>query len=120
VIDDDELIACPRCYALLSTRVQAPALTQEQVDRLVVTVTAGLSKSGSTLGKLAKPIAWSILKYFHWWIAMPLFYLGFLGLSVYSIKSHLENLTIACISQQFAEHSIRKTFREVAKTRASY
>jgi hypothetical protein len=95
-------------------------LTQEQVDRLVVTVTAGLSKSGSTLGKLAKPIAWSILKYFHWWIAMPLFYLGFLGLSVYSIKSHLENLTIARISQQFAEHSIRKTFREVAKTRASY
>jgi hypothetical protein len=53
------------------------------VDQVVGAVTDHLSKSGPTLDKLAKPVAWRILKNFHWWVALPLFYLGFLGLSVY-------------------------------------
>jgi hypothetical protein len=121
VIDDDRLIACPnpQCPSHFSGAAQALPLSQDRVDRLVTPVADSLSKSGATLDKLAKPVAWRIFKNFHWWIAMPLFYLGFLVLSVYSIKNHLENLTITRISHQFAEPHIRETFQEVAENQAS-
>jgi hypothetical protein len=67
-------------------------LSQDQIDRIVIAVTEGLSKSGLTLDKLAKPVAWRIFKNAHWGIAMPLFYLGLLGLSYFSMKNQLENL----------------------------
>jgi hypothetical protein len=121
MIDDDRLVACPnpQCPSHFSGTAQALPLREDQVDRFVTPVADNLSKSGATLDKLAKPVAWRIFKNFHWWIAMPLFYPGFLGVSVYSIKSHLENLTITRISQQFAEPRIRETFQEVAENQAS-
>jgi hypothetical protein len=82
-------------------------------------VTDSLSKNGATLDKLAKPVAWRIFRNGHWWVAMPVVFLGLFGVSYFSIKSQLEDLMITRIAQQFEEPRIRETLQEVAESQAS-
>jgi hypothetical protein len=103
----------------LSAPAQAPALSQDQIDRIVIAVTNGLSKSGPTLDKLANPVAWRIVKSVHWWIAFPLFWIAVLVGSHFTIKGALEKLMISRIDQEFREPRIQKTVQEVVKTNAS-
>jgi hypothetical protein len=119
VIDDDRLIACPGCHALLSTTVQAPTLSQEQIDQIVIAVTDSLSKSGPMLDKLVKPIGLRIVKSVHWWIAFPLFWIAIIVGSHFTIKGTLESLMISRIDQEFREPRIQATMQKVINDKAS-
>ena len=101
LIDDDRLIACPRCHNPLSTPTQAPELSQEQLDRLA--------------DRLRGPVTCGILKSF-WIVACFVsLLLALLGASYVTIRNRVNEL----VSQKFAEPYVRETFQDVAKTRAS-
>jgi hypothetical protein len=121
LVDDDRLVACPnpQCPSRFSGTALPLPLSQDQVDRIVKAVTDDFSKSGPTLDKLAKPVAWRIFKNVHWWITLPVVYLALFGLSYYRIQTGLQELLISRVAKQFEEPRIRDTFQEVANTKAS-
>jgi hypothetical protein len=119
VIDDDKLLACPECRTLLSTTVQVPTLSQEQLDRIVIAVTDNLAKSGPVLDKLVRPIVLRIVKSVHWWIAFPLFWIAVLVGSHFTNKGALESLMISRIDQEFREPRIQATMQKVVNDKAN-
>ena len=119
LVDDDRLVACPRCHASLANFPQVPAKGQEQEDRIVNEVIDRLSKSGPMLDKLVKPIGLRIVKSVHWWIAFPLFWIAVLVGSHFTIKGALESLMISRIDQEFREPRIQATMQKVINDKAS-
>jgi hypothetical protein len=118
LVDDDRLVACPRCHDSLAIFPQVPTIGQEQEDRIVSHVIDSLSKSGPMLDKLVKPIVVRIVKSVHWWIAFPLFWIAVLVGSHFTIKGALESLMISRIDREFKDEKIQETMQRVVNTKA--
>jgi hypothetical protein len=119
VIDDDRLVACPRCHTPLTSFPQGPTLGKEQEDRLVSAVIDSLSKGGPVLDKFVKPVGLRIVKSVHWWITFPLFWIAVLVGSHFTIKGALESLMISRIDQEFREPRIQATMQKVINDKSS-
>ena len=104
LVDDNRLVACPRCHAILCAPTQAPALPQEQLSQLA--------------DRLARPVAWVILKRWWFWAGFCSLLITLLGASYVSIRAKVEEVVTSHIAQRFAEPRIRETFQEVANTTA--
>jgi len=105
VIDDDRLLACANCRTLLSTPTRALPLPKDQIDQLA--------------DRLARPVAWVILKRWWFWAGFCSLLLALFGVSYPTLRAKVEEMVISQIAHRFAEPRIRDTFQEVAENQAS-
>jgi hypothetical protein len=69
--------------------------------------------------RLARPVAWVILKRWWFWAGFCSLLLALFGVSYPSLRAKVEGIVTSQIAQKFAEPRIRETFQEVAENQAS-
>jgi hypothetical protein len=69
--------------------------------------------------RLARPVAWVILKRWWFWAGFCSLLLALFGVSYPTIRAKVEEIVTSQIAQKFADPRIRETFQEVAENQAS-